>query len=469
MMKIIGRIIYWGLIIGLIVFGVYMYNTRFFNDYYKTMKNKNADFSRVKVEDSYAGLESESKAYKITCEDYNNALFYKEINVKKNTPYKVSCYIKTEDIEYKILDEYKNVGVEYTGGANICIYGKNERSEILTGTNGWQKLEFIFNSLEEDKVKIGFRLGTDAADAKGTVYFHDIKVEEGKIEDTSSWKFGMFVFKNINVTIDDVKYKAAMNDTDLEIIRQNVDLFDNSITNMSDGKIDAQSEIKYFEEPIKSVSKDNINGYYIEVNDVYDIIKDEINSYEYDHVFFIFKSDNLNKEVDEKELENQIDWVGLGGMHYNSLGYSNIRLPLTYNSGRHMFIYDKNINTFPEEVFVHEFLHNLERVSKDMDIDYTSIHSYQEYGYANHSVRKLKTWYTDFLNKEITNSNSNDFYGLEEDVYKYANLANASDFKNTKEIDFDNEPENIKEAIIQLKDIVIRTVENIIENMNEQK
>ena len=468
-MKIIGRIIYWGLIIGLIVFGVYIYNTRFFNDYYKTMKNKEADFERVKVEDVYDGLVSDAKAYKISCEDYNNALFYKEIDVKKNTPYKVSCYIKTENIEYEILDEYKNVGMEYPGGANICIYGTNERSKILTGTNGWQKIEFIFNSLEEDKVKIGFRLGTDAADAKGTVYFHDIKLEEGKVEDSSKWKFGMFVFKNINLTIDDVKYKTSMNDSDIEIIKQNIDLFDNSITNMTDGKIDAQSEIKYFDEPITSVSKDLINGYYVEVNDVYDIVKDDLDSYKYDHVFFIFKSDNLIKEINEEELENEIDWVGLGGMHYNSLGYSNIRLPLTYNSGRHMFIYDKNINTFPEEVFVHEFLHNLERVSKDMETKYVSIHAYQEYGYANHSVRKLKTWYTDFLNKEITNSNSNDFYGLDEKVYEYANVANANDFKSANELDFDNEPENIKEGIILLKDIVIRTVENIIENMNEQK
>ena len=42
-------------------------------------------------------------------EDYNNALFYKEINVKKNTPYKVSCYVKTENVESIILDEYKKL------------------------------------------------------------------------------------------------------------------------------------------------------------------------------------------------------------------------------------------------------------------------------------------------------------------------------------------------------------------------
>ena len=85
---------------------------------------------------------------------------------------------------------------------------------------------------------------------------------------------------------------------------------------------------------------------------------------------------------------------------------------------------------------------------------------------------KINEFFPDsnIINSGISGDEASDLVErIEEDVYKYANLANASDFKNTKEIDFDNEPENIKEAIIQLKDIVIRTVENIIENMNEQK
>ena len=38
------------------------------------------------------------------------------------------------------------------------------------------------------------------------------------------------------------------------------------------------------------------NGYYIDVYDVYEIIREELHSYDYDHIFFIFKSDDLNKD-----------------------------------------------------------------------------------------------------------------------------------------------------------------------------
>ena len=48
-------------------------------------------------------------------------------------------------------------------------------------------------------------------------------------------------------------------------------------------------------------------------------------------------------------------------MDYYGIGYSNIRLPNSSKS--YMYKYDSRINTFPEEVFLHEFLHSLERTS----------------------------------------------------------------------------------------------------------
>ena len=54
------------------------------------------------------------------------------------------------------------------------------------------------------------------------------------------------------------------------------------------------------------------------------------------------------------------EWIGLGSMRYDSIGFSNIRMP---NDLRNSTMYKYNIknDTFPEEVFVHEFLHSLER------------------------------------------------------------------------------------------------------------
>ena len=46
-------------------------------------------------------------------------------------------------------------------------------------------------------------------------------------------------------------------------------------------------------------------------------------------------------------------------MDYYGIGFSNIRLPNSSKS--YMYKYDARINLFPEEVFLHEFLHSLER------------------------------------------------------------------------------------------------------------
>ena len=50
-------------------------------------------------------------------------------------------------------------------------------------------------------------------------------------------------------------------------------------------------------------------------------------------------------------------------MDYLGIGFSNIRLPNSEKS--YTYQYNYRINTFPEEVFVHEFLQTLERNSKE--------------------------------------------------------------------------------------------------------
>ena len=55
-------------------------------------------------------------------------------------------------------------------------------------------------------------------------------------------------------------------------------------------------------------------------------------------------------------------------MDYYGIGYSNIRLPNSSKS--YIYRYDTRINIFPEEVFLHEFLHSLERTSEEYGLIY---------------------------------------------------------------------------------------------------
>ena len=85
-------------------------------------------------------------------------------------------------------------------------------------------------------------------------------------------------------------------------------------------------------------------------------------------------------------------------MDYYGIGYSNIRLPNDSNS--YIYKYNSRINQFPEEVFLHEFLHSLERNAKEYGYDRPELHSYEQYGYKNEQLIGQKKWYTDYMNKE---------------------------------------------------------------------
>lgn len=143
-------------------------------------------------------------------------------------------------------------------------------------------------------------------------------------------------------------------------------------------------------------------------------------------------------------------------MDYYGIGYSNIRLPNSSKS--YIYRYDTRINTFPEEVFLHEFLHSLERTSEEYGYTIPALHDYEKYGYKNQNLIGLKKWYEDYMNKNIRTSNGS--IGLPEEVYKLKPAKNI-DFKYSYKIDEFHEPQNIIEEIKQFFKNVINNITNI--------
>lgn len=130
-------------------------------------------------------------------------------------------------------------------------------------------------------------------------------------------------------------------------------------------------------------------------------------------------------------------------MDLNGIGYSNIRLPNDKSS--YIYTYNSYINTFPEEVFIHEFLHSLERILKERNYDIPNLHDYKKYGYSEERLIGLKNWYSDYMRCNIE-SNAGTKIGLNEIVYTLTPPA-ESDFKYSMEIEFLNEPQNIIEEV----------------------
>ena len=82
MKKVISRIFSLIMLIGLITALVYIYNKYYFNDFIKANENKGETSYYRDSSQKYNG----QKSYCIENKDYNDALFFKEISVKKDTP-----------------------------------------------------------------------------------------------------------------------------------------------------------------------------------------------------------------------------------------------------------------------------------------------------------------------------------------------------------------------------------------------
>ena len=431
--KILGKITYAVSILVLctLVYCAFQrYQENNFNDFVRSEVNVyTSKFSRDKTT-PIDGKES----YKIVSDEYNDAMFYKEVKVEKNQPYKVTCMVKTNNVKSK--EQQSGVG------AQISIEGTTERSIAIQGTNDWQKIELIFDSKNRETVNIGFRLGGYLGQATGEAWFGDFKLEEGIEEKDNEWNFGCFIFKTTDVNVDGKEIKLEVSQNDISDITDTIERFEDSTKNLSEGKMTAKCDVHEIDLPITELSYDNEFGYYVSPENVETQIKDIVKENNYDHIFVIMRLGDANHEND---IEVN-DWIGLGAMDYYGIGFSNIRLPNDAES--YIYKYNTRINTFPEEVFLHEFLHSLERNSKEYGYEVPALHDYEKYGYKNEKLEGQKKWYTDYMNKNIEYNGQK--IGLPDNIYTLK-PAKSNNFEYPYQIDEFKQPENIIE---ELKEII---------------
>ena len=132
-------------------------------------------------------------------------------------------------------------------------------------------------------------------------------------------------------------------------------------------------------------------------------------------------------------------------MEYKQIGFSNIRLPDNRNSG----IYEYSIfNKFPQEVFLHEFLHTLERNEQENGNQIAKLHDNEKYGYTESATEGLKEWYEDYMQNTTENAPN---MGLTDFAYASKPI-HESNFECGIELDYLDEPDNIIEEIRSIID-----------------
>lgn len=435
-MKILKKFLSLVVIAVLVYILILVYNAykqKFFNDFNTAELTLHlSEFSRDKNVQYEDGVDS----YKIVSNTMNDATFYKTLEVEKNTPYKVSCMVKTENVVAE--NNFSE------SGAHISIIDTVEKSESIQGTSDWQEIAMYFNSYGRESVNIGFRLGGFQDDCTGTAWFSNFKVEKGVVNSDSTWNVACFVIPNTDVVLDNgTEVIARMSENDIYNTKVNMQRFQNSCNILSGGLINIEYDYFETDETLTSISYDGVNGNYIAGTNVANIIDPYLEKEEYDHIFIVAKLGDASKNL---EIEVN-DWIGLGGMTYKGIGFSNIRIPSDeYNE---IYVYNGTTNTFPEEVMVHEFLHDLERICTAMNYEIPALHDYKEYGYENEAVIGQRTWYQDYMSKKINDTVNEKYIGLEPEVYKMQ-PAKESDFEYSLEIEFIKEPENIIEELSKI-------------------
>lgn len=248
-------------------------------------------------------------SYKLESKEFNDAIFYKKIKVKPNTPYKLTCMVKTSDVV--------NENGKTSGGAQISVVNTTECSESILGSNDWQKLEFIFDSKNREEIEIGFRLGGNDTKTKGTAWFSDFKLEQGIKDNSSNWNMACFIIKNVNVNIDNQNVKLNMGISDIEDMKENMERFKSTAKELSNGKMTVDYDIYEIDEPVESVTYSEEFAYYLDPADVKDIIKEYLKKEEYDYIFVAVRLGDNYKNV---EIPVN-DWIGLrrNGFKWNRI------------------------------------------------------------------------------------------------------------------------------------------------------
>ncbi len=238
-------------------------------------------------------------SYKLESKNYNDAIFYKKIKVEPNTPYKLTCMVRTQNVE--------NESGKMNAGAQIAIANTTECSESIVGTNDWERLEFIFDSKNRKEIEIGFRLGGNESNSKGIAWFSDFKLEKGTKDNSTNWNIACFIMQNVDVNIDNEKLELNMSGSDIQNMRTNMERFKDSAYSLSNGKMTVDYDIYEINEPVTTVTYSEEYGYYLDPSDVKNLIKEHLKNEEYDYIFVAVRLGNTYENI---EIPVN-DWIGL--------------------------------------------------------------------------------------------------------------------------------------------------------------
>jgi hypothetical protein len=109
------------------------------------------------------------KSIKISSNTANDAYWSQVVQVQPNSQYRLSGWIKTENVS--------NTNEINNHGAHLSTLGLWTNSTGFWGTNNWSYVSYLINTGSYNEITVVGRIGTYSGTATGTAWFDDMKLE----------------------------------------------------------------------------------------------------------------------------------------------------------------------------------------------------------------------------------------------------------------------------------------------------
>ena len=105
---------------------------------------------------------------------------FQTVDVVPNSKYRMSGWIRTELIAPYQQPTVAPAEQSLTSDAGACfgIIGREDISEIVTGTSDWKQITWDFQTGETATISLGCRMGSNITTCTGTAWFDDLKLEK---------------------------------------------------------------------------------------------------------------------------------------------------------------------------------------------------------------------------------------------------------------------------------------------------
>ena len=116
-----------------------------------------------------------------------------------------------------------------------------------------------------------------------------------------------FIIKNVDIDVNNKNIKLEMSEDDINTIYENMKRLKNEINDLSGNNMSISYDVIEIDEPLKSISYDKENEYYVGPIDAKELIDSYVKKDKYDYIYVAVRLGDLNKS-------NEVlvhDWIGL--------------------------------------------------------------------------------------------------------------------------------------------------------------